>query len=248
VRLNSDLDYEDVQHIPYYQNACMTINALIEENGKTKATGNGYLNRKFVERLFEKLVITEEERNRIRITCKVINERDAKSLHLTRVLLDLAGCLKLRGNYFSATQKGKKLVAEKLAGAFYALLFKTHYNVLNLSYLDAWGENPALQSGVSFTLYQLSKRANEWILLSDILNQIVLPAAFDYADRRLQPPEKALQLPVVLRIIEPLRNFGLLEIAENNEPWDRKYEMMRFRKTPLFDRFLQFHLDLRNVR
>lgn len=248
IHINSDLVYEDVRYTPYYQNACLLLGALMEENGKTKATGKGFLNRKFVERLLVRFVMPEKEKISIRQICKVINERDIKSIHITRVLLDLAGCLKLRNNYFSITQKGKKYLQEKQAGAFFAHLFKTHYNVLNLSYLDFWGANPPLQTGIAFTLYQLSQRAQDWVQLSEILNRIVLPSTIDYVNNPPRTYFRDLSFPVFFRILSPLHDFGLLEFREYSEDLRSDYGKLIFRKTPLFDRAVQFNLDGFNSR
>lgn len=242
LQITAGLNYEEVKNTPIYQNASLMIQLLMEEKGKTKATGRGFMNRKFVERLFERMVISKDEKDTIQAMCKVINEFDVTPIHITRVLLGLAGCLKIRNRCFSATRKGEKFIQEKEAGAFFAHLFKTHYTVLNLAYLDGSGVNTPIQTGAAFSFYQLSQRAKDWVQLGPIVNQIVLPTTIEYFEMNRRSIYTRLISPVYHRIIHPLHEFGLVEFRENIEKIRYQYDELFLRTTPLFNRFLHFKL------
>jgi hypothetical protein len=63
---------------------------------------------------------------------KVINEQDVFPLHIIRIILDLSGLLLITKGVFSASNKGKQLLKEDQAGVLYHVLFKAHFQLMNL--------------------------------------------------------------------------------------------------------------------
>ncbi|MBN2329957.1 MAG: hypothetical protein JXR73_22650 [Candidatus Omnitrophica bacterium] len=237
IQIQSNLSHEDVCHTTYFQNSQIFLNVLLEE-GKTKATVSGNLNRKFVGQMYQKMTIDKEERRITERYNKVLNEFDAMPVHLTRIMLDLAGYIKLRNKWFSITQKGKKVVDPNRAGECFAQIFKVFFQNFNLSYLDGCGDNPSLQSLIAFSFYQLSKHAQDWTPFESLLNRMVLPITIEEAQRTHDI--SVIQPQIYLRILSPLEKFGLLEMQEDPDGKRFDYKHLNIRKTPLFDRFLQF--------
>jgi hypothetical protein len=81
--------------------------------------------------------------------------------------------------------------------------------------------------------------AGEWRDPEQLAREIVLPEV--YAELVNPHWDDSAPLSVERRVLLPLQWFGLLERRDlpSKDPFDRPYEV---RKTPLFDRFIQFQL------
>ncbi|MGC9326295.1 MAG: hypothetical protein ACP5I1_01545 [Candidatus Hinthialibacter sp.] len=236
--IDPNLSIDEVGHTIYFQNSQIFLNALLKMDGKTKATVSGNLNRKFVGLMFQKMMIDNEERRITEKYNKVLNEFDVMPVHITRIMLDLAGFIKLRQKWFSITQKGRKIVDPNRAGECFAQIFKVFFQNFNLSYLDGGGDNPTLQSTIAFSFFQLSKITQDWTPFESLMNRIVLPITIEESYR---PNRMSLIRPqIYFRILAPLQKFGLLEIQENSDKNRFDFTQLSLRKTPLFDQFLHF--------
>ncbi len=240
MRINPNPPCDRIKSLVILQNARIFLHYLLEEGGKTKATSAKNLNRQFVGRLMERLIIPPKEIDIIRNVCKVINESDVMPLHMSRILLDMAGALRIRKNVFYITSQGKKWLKEsdEALQSLYATLFITYFQKLNLSYLDRHTDNPDLQSTISYSFYQLSKLARTWRETPELAYQIVLPSVIE--NTPVNPYYDLLLEQIFRRILKPLAEFGLLEIQPNPEIEFQRAENTRIRKTSLFDSFLKF--------
>jgi hypothetical protein len=168
---------------------------------------------------------------------KAPNETDVWELHLTRVILQLAGLVRKHRGMWKATKKAQALLAEGRAGELYTLLFTTCFRRFNLGYLGGWGELKALQPAIAFSFYVLSRRADDWQDSEALAQSILLPAVRNEIAALLWGKPETY---ACIRILEPLERFGLLEqrcvTPEGVYPMKHEY-----RKTPLFDTFLSFH-------
>ena len=240
IYVRDDLSPAEAERSRLFRNARIVLGALAESGG-TKATAGGNLNRRFVAEMLERLDLEPGSVEAIRAVNKVINEMDAWTLHLTRVVLQLAGLIRLHHGKFQVVQKRSDLMDDEHAGALYRLLFLTFFRKLNLAYLDSMAEVPAVQQTMAVSLFMVSRMMGGWVLVEDVADDLFLAQVHE-------------QLPIYLhfdstphiagsRIIRPLLRFGLLE--------ERQREGVRtgaeVRKSNLFDRALEFNVQVTPV-
>jgi hypothetical protein len=238
VRLNLALSPDDLASSRTWHNARVFLRYL-EDHGPVRATATGNLSRATVQDLVEAMRWPEGFVEDLHEYNKVLNELDVFPLHVLRLVLDLAGLIKRRSGKFSLTRRGGEMLADERSGELFVLLFRTTFRKLNLGYLDRNEPIPDFQHTLAYVLYRLSRVADAWERPEELIGRVVLP----YLRARL-PPEPyydPLALVLELRLLRPLEGFGLIEkrVAGNAE---RAYPRHAYRKTPLYDRFLRFHL------
>ena len=104
---------------------------------------------------------------------------------------------------------------------------------LNLFGSGECGHWPQQQIGMA--LWALSTTGHRWQETGELMRLSVLPD-----DAVLRSPDWVAPMLFALRVLRPLRWFGLLECREDPVFRDRGV----WRKTPLFDRFLTFDTNL----
>jgi hypothetical protein len=167
----------------------------------------------------------------------VINEPDFLPIYFVRMLLQATKLMRKNRDKLVPTRLGKEMLVPKRCGVLQALLFHVALWHLNLSYFDrnpvqSWPQNDA---GV--VLWSLSASASDW-LHPDKLTRLctvpvigVLEAAWDLGSFAMEA-----------RILRTLTWFGLMESR-----WEGKAglgEPRLYRKTPLFDRFVKFSVQI----
>lgn len=237
IHVRADLSLADAERSILFRNARTLFNAL-DESGGTKATEAGNLNRKFVAEMMEQLDLTPHTLEVIRAVNKVINEQTVWDLHLTRIIVELAGLIRRSGGNFQVVQKRSHLMEDEHAGVLYSLLFRTFFREFNLSYLDGMADAPFIQQAVAVSLFMISRLMNRWEFVEDIAPalfleqvQMQIPVSF-YSDHT--------GIMAYSRILRPLLQFGLLEKREQEGSWRE----IQLRKTDLFDRVLQFNVKV----
>lgn len=240
LRLNSGLPLDMLAHARMLTNA-RTFLALLKDRGEIRATGAGNLPRAAVTELTERMEWPDGYVERLHEYHKALNEPDVFPLHVVRVLLGLAGLLKLRKGKFSITRRGTEMGAEAQAGELFALLFRTQFRTMNLGYLNPRVPDvPLFQRTVAFSLHRFGRLAEKWHTPEELLaGRIVLPIVRDEV-----PPGPTLDLLPFLvgaQLLRPLVEFGLAEVREVPHK-GRGWPDQAYRKTRLFDRFLSFDL------
>jgi len=241
VLLNIALPYEEVSKSSGFNNARILLEVFRDE-GPVKATQAGNLTRRFIEGMLDRLDLPEWYLKMDSATRKSLNEIHVYPLHMARVLLETAGLVELEGGRFSVTPLGRKVVSEDRAGDLYARLFCALYRQANLDYFDRMVEVPAIQEGAAYSLYAVSRLADDWVREDDLAQRVFLPYV------RLSIPDNPynIDLPADLahaRIFHHLQEFALLdrrEVPDSSAPLGSVGEV---RKTPLFDAFIRFDLD-----
>lgn len=231
IQLRNDLPLESLDTLPLFR-VTRALLALAAERDGLPATQHGYLRVEVVRELERRMRLDPDA-----VGLKRTTEKDFWLLHIARLLTDLAGLLERRNGKFRLTREGHDLLAEARAGQLFSLLFETCCRKFNLAYLTGIGpEWPELQRQVAFTFYRLRQLADEWHTAEQLMPDAVLPLALEKA------PENSLHdLPLVLFAHRPLQVlvlFGLLE----KQAGERSKQ--RYRKTPLYDRFLEFSFSL----
>lgn len=167
IHVCNDLTLAEAERSQLFRNARLVLHALAESGG-TKATAGGNLNRKFVGEMLEQLDLAPATIEEIRAVNKVINEFDVWPLHITRVVLELAGLIRRHSGKFQVIQKRRDLMNDEHAGALYNLLFLTVFRKLNLAYLDSMSDVPSIEQTMAVSLFMVSRLTSEWVALEDI--------------------------------------------------------------------------------
>ena len=134
----------------------------------------------------------------------------------------------------------------------FAHLFRTFFGRFNLAYLDQREDDPLLQATFPRSLWAIGRLADEWTCVRMLRERILLatePEQFAH-ERELEQEGVASYLGYKSlshfqsRIVWPLLDFGLLESRVDPDVADPttqpRTETQQVRKTPLFDRFVQF--------
>lgn len=240
VRLNETLPFEDLAGVPMLKNARLLLQAFLNE-GPVKATQAGNLTRKFTEAILDRLDLPEGVLEAERSVRKVINEPDFFHLHEPRVLLQMAKLVALRSSQFHVTKKGKSFLNEERAGVLFAELFRTLYRNMNLDYFDRMVEVPEIQETVAYSLYVIRQRADDWQRRTALASEIFLP----YVKHRIPvgyDGRDNFDTFASTRVFHHLERFGLLERRKVSEPAEVLGYAIEYRKTPLYDRFIEFEL------
>lgn len=236
IRLNSNLTLADLESARFLFNARLVLHHVLEEGG-VKATAAGNLNRKFVTEMLDRMALADGRAESIRAANKVLNEPDLSPLHVIRILLKMAGLMRMTKGVFRITKNGKDLLTDSKAGDLYALLFVTLFRDFNMAYIFGGSDQWIVQDTVAFSLHQLSKLSNEWHDAGMLASTLLLPNIV----KRLEPSEFPWRILSLCqsRIYGPLEEFGLIEMRDlpREDKWIRRYEVRKFN---LFDRILTF--------
>lgn len=239
LQFSSSLSPADLRHASFPNNARVFLAALDAE-GPVKATAtNKNLPRKFIGAMVERMTWDDDYIDKVRYDNKVIDELDLYILHILRVVLQVSGLIKFRSGKFSITAAGKRLIPEERAVERYAHLFRSYFREFNITYADGIEtDNPPLQHTMAVTLYRFSREKNPWRRAEGWAERLLLKEVLDQPDD--YTGKNAAYAQFELRVLEPLKWFGLVECrtVPGEQPWraDREY-----RKSPLFDRVLEFH-------
>jgi hypothetical protein len=168
---------------------------------------------------------------------RVINEPDFLPVHFVRVLLQGTKLLRKDRDKLVPTRLGKTMLAAERYGALQALLFQIAFWHLNLGYFDRNPVQSWPQNDIGIVLWSLSASANEWLTPEKLTRLCTVPVI-----GVLEAASDLGAFAMESRVLRPLTWFGLME-----RRWEGKTglgEPRLYRKTPLFDRFLQFRVHI----
>jgi hypothetical protein len=236
IRLEPSLTMTDLSRSAVTRNALLLLRRAADEGG-LKLTATGNLSRSVVSEMFAIMEWPGLDKEGAYQFHNVINEPDFLPLHFVRVLLQGTKLVRVNRDKLVSTRLGKRMLAPERYGALQALLFHIALWHLNLGYFDRNPVQSWPQNNVGIVLWSLSASANDW-LHPDKLTRLctvpvigVLEASWDLGAFAMES-----------RILRPLMWFGLLESR-----WEGKAglgEPPLYRKTPLFDRFLKFSVQV----
>jgi hypothetical protein len=240
-RVNDALSGDEIGDPDLLHNAVAFLTALRDE-GPAKATVSGNLSREFVGRMLPRLRFRAGYLEDVRRMNKVIDEADVGPLEILRHLLELARLVNRRKGFFHLSSTNRAFVQDERRGALLALLFREFFQRLNLAFVDGWGGDEGLQSTIAFTFWKLRTEAVTWALPAHLADVAWLESAKDpvTVSHTSEADFRASRLR--RRVLEPLASFGLLESRDlpAAQRWEHPIEV---RKTPLYDRLLQFAFD-----
>jgi hypothetical protein len=234
IRLEPNLTETDLAGSAVTRNAVILLRRAADQGG-LKLTATGNLSRAVVAEMIEVVEWPGLDKTELFRFHKVINEPDFLPVYSVRMLVQTTKLVRRNRDKLMPTRLGKRMLVPEQQGALQAVLFHVTFWHLNLGYFDRNPIESWPQNDVGIVLWSLSASANEWIhpdsltRLCTIPTPAVLEAAPDLGPFAMET-----------RILRPLTWFGLLESKPEGEPGFAVPHL--YRKTPLFERFIQFRV------
>jgi hypothetical protein len=224
--------------------SAVTTNAVLlllraAETGGLKLTATGNLSRAVVEEMFGIIQAPDYDKAELLRFQKVINEPDLLPLHFIRILAQAAKLFRTYRGKLIPTPLGRRMLAAEQHGPLQALLFHVALWHMNLAYFDGYPLDSWPQSEVGVILWSLSASAHDW-LPRETLTRLcatpvngVLESQWDFGSSAMEA-----------RILRPLLWFGLLEARNEEKSATELIDRRLYRKTPLFNRFVKFNVQV----
>ena len=237
LRLNETLGLAELRDVAMLSDA-RTLLQFMATNGPVKETAAKYLPPKVIAALLPHLRLPSQSRfAAAHDEPAPKKESDHLWLSALRQTLMFARLIARHGG-LRVTPRGHGLLGDEKAGELYALVFRTFFRELDLSYFSASDEHSRLQSTVAYSFQKLLTVARDWQSWEVLAEQAWLESAKDPASALDEEYGDLRHYAFQQRVLEPLVQFGLLEQRElpSESRWDATVE---YRVTPLFDRFLR---------
>jgi hypothetical protein len=241
LRVNETLSPDDVGDPDILHNAVAFLTTLRDE-GPAKATAGGNLSREFVGRMLPRLRFRPGYLEDVRRMNKVIDEADVWPLGILRHLLELARLVNRRKGFFHLSVTNRAFVQQERRGALLALLFHTFFQRMDLRFVEGWAGDEGLQQTIAFTFWKLRTEADTWTLPAHLAEVAWLESTKDPVTVSYTSEADFRAGRFRRRVLDPLVSLGLLESRDlpAANRWEHPIEV---RKTPLYDRLLQFTFD-----
>jgi hypothetical protein len=240
IRLKGDLKLEQVAAARFFDQSRVFLRALAEDRG-VSLTALGRINRAGVLRLIERMAWPRAAAEFARkvFHSKQFNEPDIEPLHHIRIVCECGKLTIKRRGRLLATKQAAALCADAQAGWLFRRLFIAFFQCFNLDYLSGFPATPFVQQSLGVILWRLSLTANDWIAAGKLPREVFLPRVSGQITQLDTWPDAEAGV-LVLKVLEPLCWFGLLEGDTRDDDYDRRFGSQKYRKTPLFDQFLSF--------
>jgi hypothetical protein len=222
------------------RNALILLRRAVEADG-LKLTATGNLSRAVVDQMCGIIEWPDYDKDELFRLHKIINEPDFLPLHFVRVLTQAAKLFRTHRGKLVPTRLGKSIIAKERYGALQALLFHVALWHINLSYFDRRPLDFWPQNDVGIVLWSLSASANDWLDRKTLTRLCTVPV-IGILESTWDIGSSAMEA----RVLRPLMWFGLLEYRSQGISTSELVERHLYRKTPLFDRFLQFHVQIQS--
>jgi hypothetical protein len=208
------------------------------DSGGLKLTASGNLTRAIVAEMRDTLEWPDYDKDATLWLSRVVNEPDIPPLYFVRVLCQEAGLMRRYRGSLRLTQIGKRVTTAPGRGGLQAILFHVTFWLTNLAHFDRFPLASWPQPDIGIVLWSLSTSAVGWETPGRLMRLCTVPV-IGVLEAKWDFPTWAFEA----RILRPLTWFGLLE-ARQDEPVGSKSTRPRYRKTPFFDRFVSFDVQL----
>jgi hypothetical protein len=238
IRLEPDLADAEISGSAVTANTLLLLRRAAETGG-LKLTATGNLSRAVVEEMCGTIKAPGYDKDELLRYQKVINEPDFLPLHFVRILAQTAKLLRRHRGKLVPTTLGRRMLTLEQHGPLQAVLFHVAFWHVNLAYfdryaLDSW---PLTQFGV--ILWSLSASAHDW-LPRETLTRLCASPVIGVLESEWDFGSSAMEA----RILRPLVWFGLFESRTEPRSPTEVVERRLYRKTPLFDRFVKFDVQI----
>ncbi|MPR13202.1 hypothetical protein [Microvirga tunisiensis] len=125
----------EISAVPLVMAARQVIERAAAQGG-LPLTAAGALSRADTRALFDLIDWPEYAKNEVLAVNRVLNEADALPVHITRIVLQMAGLLRRRGKMLIAAKKAQALLDPNASADLFALLFEATLWRVSLSYFD----------------------------------------------------------------------------------------------------------------
>jgi hypothetical protein len=238
IRLDPNLTATEVSGSAVAANALLLLRRAADTDG-LKLTATGNLSRAVVEEMCGIMEWPGYDKDELFGFHKVINEPDFLPLHFIRILTQAGKLVRTYRGKLVATPLGRKILKGEQHGPLQAVLFHVAFWRLNLGYFDRYALDTWPQNEVGVVLWSLSASAHDW-LPRETLTRLCASPVVGILESQWDFGSSAMEA----RILRPLWWFGLLE-ARSQEKYPTEFVGSRlYRKAPLFDRFLQFEVQV----
>jgi hypothetical protein len=233
LKLNDTLTLADLKSSPLLKHTRLFLTHLDTDKG-VKLTAKGNLNRKFVSQMLDKFPWPDYDVATTRRMHKVINEEDFMPLHFIRVICEVAKLTRKYKDHLHLSHLGRSLLEEDTAGSLMSELFISNFQRFDLSYMDGFQEEDDFISEMGLILYGISKLTDDYTPSVELANLPLDPVKYG---------EDHLSSGWIFecRVLRYLYWFGLME-KRPQAANDQRFKNYVYRKTALFDRFMQFEL------
>lgn len=208
---------------------------VVNNKGEIKLTAKGFLPTKLVQEIYSQGFL--EEYQFLSGYVKLYKESDSLTVHLTKLLAELAGLTKKRDGKVSLTKTGEKLISDNQQ--LFELIFKTMTQKFSWAYYDYYENNQIAQLGFGFSLILLAKYGAEKRLDHFYAQKYftAFPQLFEGMIPIYGTIEQYAGNCFSVRTFERFMHyFGLVEIEQEGKFLDSKKFI---RKTELFDKLIK---------
>ncbi len=207
-----------------------------------KATAKGNLPQKLCRNAaldYRKGLADDDIQHRMRVN----KEEDFMDLHVTRIIMELAGLLRKTKGRFFLTRKYHQLADQAGNVALYPELFQTFCSKFNWGYWDRYPDIPFIQQSFLFSLYLLRQHGGDWKPSGFYIDAFL--KAFPMVVDEVDPlpyftAEDEIRHCYSIRALERFLQFmGLSNMEEipSDKPFPREYRIM---KLPLLQEVVRF--------
>lgn len=240
IKLNTSILEGRAAEVRFVENARILLETTLHESG-INATEDGNMELDTVYVLLDKMDFGPASLDSPCEIQDVLDETEARPLHVLRVVLQVAGFLEKKEGAFHTTERGEEALDLRKSAEVMKRLFVTYFREFNLAYFTRGGELPEIQALFPWSLYRLDQldSAEGWMDRESFVELIAPPPLMDTDD------EKRMELFTVLfssRVLNPLAKFDLLDTRGFGVQGVFQINS-EYHKTSLFDRFMDFSLD-----
>jgi len=236
IRLEPNLTSEEIADSAVTANALLLLRRA-QETGGLKLTDTGNLSRAVVLEMCGLIDWPDYDKDELFRYNKVINEPDFLPLHFLRILAQTAKLLRTHRGNLVTSPLGRRILKADQHGPLQALLFHVAFWHLNLGYFDRYPINSWPLTQVGIILWSLHASAHDW-LPRETLTRLCATPVIGVLESQWDFGSGAMEA----RILRPLMWFGLLESRTEERAPSDLIERRLYRKTPLFDRFVNFNV------
>ena len=239
LRLVANLTNQDLLGSSIAHNAVVLLDAAVKANG-LKLTATGNLVRAIVNEMRQSFEWPRDDKASAFALHKVVNEPDFMPLFIIRTTMQKAGLLQRRKGKLLPTKLGRELIAQGQQGSLQAILFHIAFWRLDLSYFGRGLLGSWPQSDIGVVLWSLSTAASDWGTPEKLSRLCTIPIQAVLENTDWDRGAIAFEA----RILLPLVWFGLLERRTQSDPGALLSEAYLYRKSQIFDRFLEFDVKI----
>jgi hypothetical protein len=237
LRLASDLTVNELNASAAARNALHLLRHAARVGG-LKMTATGNLARAVVAEMIDLFDWPDFDKTEMFRLNKVINEPDFPPLHFVHLVAEAARLVRRYRGVLKPTVLGRDLSKEPQSRALLAVLFHVAGWHCDLSYFGRGLHGAWPQRDIGVILWSLSVAARDWESPERLTRLCAIPIN-GVLDAEWDSGSMAMEA----RILRPLLSFGLLEYRHDAPLSDRYGGRHLFRKSELFDRFVQFDVE-----